>query len=51
VLLLVHYNQERVIFINLDVAKGKGGFSGIVYHIDGKLGYLKPRKKIILLLY
>jgi hypothetical protein len=34
-------------FVNLDIAKGKGGFSGIIYHIDGELGYLKPREKMI----
>jgi hypothetical protein len=35
-------------FVDLDAAKGKGGFGGMVYHIDGELGYLKPREKIIL---
>jgi hypothetical protein len=33
-------------FVNLDVAKGKGGFGSMVYYIDGELGYLKPREKM-----
>jgi hypothetical protein len=35
-------------FVNLNAAKGKGGFGSMVYHINGKLSYLKPREKIIL---
>jgi hypothetical protein len=35
-------------FINLDATKGKGGFGGIVYYINGKLSYLKPGEKIAL---
>jgi hypothetical protein len=33
-------------FVDLDAAKGKGGFGGMVYHIDGELSYLKPGEKI-----
>jgi hypothetical protein len=33
-------------FVNLDTAKGKGGFGGMVYHVNGELRYLKPRKKM-----
>jgi hypothetical protein len=34
-------------FVDLDAAKGKGGFGGMVYHVDGELSYLKPGEKIM----
>jgi hypothetical protein len=38
-------------FVDLDTAKGKGGFGGMVYYINGKLSYLKPGEKMALPLY
>jgi hypothetical protein len=34
-------------FVDLNAAKGKGGFGGIVYHVNSELSYLKPREKIM----
>jgi transposase InsO family protein len=45
-LLLVHHNRERIMFVDLDAAKGEGGFGGMVYHVDGELSYIKPGDKI-----
>jgi hypothetical protein len=33
-------------FVNLNTTKGKGGFGGMVYHVNSELSYLKPREKI-----
>jgi hypothetical protein len=38
-------------FVDLDTAKGKGGFGGIVYHVNSELSYPKPGEKIVPLLY
>jgi hypothetical protein len=46
-LLLVHHNQERVMFVDLDATKSKGGFGSMVYHVNGELSYLKPGEKIM----
>jgi hypothetical protein len=43
-------SRNRLLFIDLDVAKGKGRFGGIVYHVDSDLSYIKPGEKMTPLL-
>ena len=47
--MLMYYNPNYMLFINLNTTKGKGGFRVIIYHVDRDLTYLEPDKKIVLL--
>jgi hypothetical protein len=44
---LVHHDPLRPLFIDLDAAKGDGGFGGMVYHVEGDLGFMKPHEKMV----
>ena len=45
--MLIYYNPNYVLFVDLDAAKGKGGFRAIIYYIDRDLTYLEPDEKIV----
>jgi hypothetical protein len=38
--ILVHFSPERILFIDIDAAKGEKGFGAMIYHVNGELNYL-----------
>ena len=45
--ILVHFSPERILFIDIDAAKGEKGFGAMIYHVNGEWNYLgsKTNKK------